>query len=132
MNFGFFGNLEVISHKAVQTYIANIDDCMSSLNYMGHEKLTGSEPWGEDLFAQRCMDLHGVDKVSDFTLTTDAACEAFRPEGEKKNKKWKTKKPCHEARILHSLKSFQHRRSLSRTVQSALSRSFVRAQIFHF
>jgi hypothetical protein len=88
VNFGFFGNLEVISHKAVQTYIANIDDCMSSLNYMGHEKLTGSEPWGEDLFAQRCMDLHGVDKVSDFTLTTDAACEAFRPEGEKKNKKW--------------------------------------------
>merc|ERR1712047_24671 len=52
------------------------------------QKETGSEPWGEDLFLQRCMDLHGVDKVSDFTLTTDGMCEAFRPEGEKKNKKW--------------------------------------------
>ena len=88
VNYGFFGNLEVISRKAAQTYIANLDDCVASLNYMGHEKETGSEPWGEDLFLQRCMDLHGVDKVSDFTLTTDGMCEAFRPEGEKKNKKW--------------------------------------------
>merc|ERR1712004_915574 len=60
----------------------------TSLNYLGKEKDYGNEPWGEDLFAQRCMDLHGVDKVSVFDLTTDGMCEAFRPEGQKKNKKW--------------------------------------------
>jgi len=88
VNFGFFGNLEVISRKAVATYLASIDDCKTSLNYLGKEKDYGNEPWGEDLFAQRCMDLHGVDKVSVFDLTTDGMCEAFRPEGQKKNKKW--------------------------------------------
>merc|ERR1712141_215676 len=67
----------------------NIDDCKMSLNYKGSEKLTGNEPWGEDLFAQRCMDLHGVDKVSAFDINTDASCAAWRPEGEKKNKKWR-------------------------------------------
>merc|ERR1712141_849380 len=88
VNFGFFGNLEVISRKAVATYLASIDDCRTSLNYLGKEKDYGNEAWGEDLFAQRCMDLHGVDKVSVFDLTTDGMCEAFRPEGQKKNKKW--------------------------------------------
>jgi len=88
VNFGFFGNLEVISRKGVATYLSSIDDCKTSLNYLGKEKETGNEPWGEDLFAQRCMDLHGVDKVSAFDLTTDGMCEAFRPEGQKKNKKW--------------------------------------------
>merc|ERR1711953_506618 len=64
VNFGFFGNLEVISRKAVATYLSSIDDCRTSLNYLGKEKDTGNEPWGEDLFAQRCT------------------------EGQKKNKKW--------------------------------------------
>merc|ERR1712151_972711 len=41
-----------------------LDDCKSSLNYMSSDdKDTGNQPWGEDLFQQRCMDLHGVDKV---------------------------------------------------------------------
>merc|ERR1712154_518844 len=71
------------------TYIANIDDCKKSLNYMGSEKDYGMEPWGEDLFAQHCMDLHGVDRVSAWDITTDGMCQAYRPEGEKKNKKWK-------------------------------------------
>ena len=105
VNFGFFGNLEVMSRKAAQTYIANIDDCMNSLNYLGREKLTGNEPWGEDLFAQRCMDLHGVDKVSDYTLTTDGACEAFRPQGEKKNKKWKPDCAVTQTPAMHPFKS---------------------------
>jgi len=89
VNYGFFGSLEVMSHKAVAAYLANIDDCKTSLNYMGHEKVTGSEPWGEDLFLQRCMDMHGVDKVVGWGITTDGMCEAWRPDGEKKNKKWK-------------------------------------------
>jgi len=86
--FGFYGSLEVISRKAVATYLSGIDDCRTSLNYMGKEKLTDNEAWGEDLFAQRCMDLHGVDKVSMWDLTTDGLCISMRPEGQKKNKKW--------------------------------------------
>merc|ERR1712217_723572 len=66
VSYGFFGSLEVLSHTAASTYMANLDDCKTSLNYLGREKLYGNEPWGEDLFAQRCMDLHGVDKVSAF------------------------------------------------------------------
>jgi len=88
VNFGFFGSLEVLSHNAAATYMANLDDCMTALNYKGSEKVTGNEPWGEDLFAQRCMDLHGVDKVAAYDINTDASCAAWRPEGEKKNKKW--------------------------------------------
>jgi len=88
VNFGFFGSLEVFSHNAASTYMANIDDCRSSLNYKGSDKLTGNEPWGEDLFAQRCMDLHGVDKVAAFDINTDASCAAWRPQGQKKNTKW--------------------------------------------
>merc|ERR1711997_141106 len=66
-----------------------LENCKMSLNYKGSEKLTGNEPWGEDLFAQRCMDLHHVDKVSAFDINTDASCAAWRPEGEKKNRKWR-------------------------------------------
>jgi len=89
VKFGFFGNLEVFSRKAAATYIENLDDCTTSLNYMGSEEDYGKEPWGEDLFAQRCMDLHGVQRVSAWDITTDGMCQAYRPEGEKKNKKWK-------------------------------------------
>ena len=45
-------------------------------------------PMGEDLFAQTYLDLHGVRKAEAFYYTTDGACPADRPEGEKKNKKW--------------------------------------------
>merc|ERR1712151_1267540 len=33
-------------------YLDNLDDCKSSLNWKGHEKLYGNQAWGEDLFAQ--------------------------------------------------------------------------------
>jgi hypothetical protein len=89
VNFGFFGNLEVVSKKAFATFLANIDDCKSTLNYLGKEKDFGNEQWGEDLFMQRCMDLHGVDRVSAWDITVDGMCQAYRPEHEKKNKKWK-------------------------------------------
>jgi len=89
VKWGFFGNTEVISRQGVATLIANIDNCKQTLNYMGREKDYGNEPWGEDLFAQRCMDLHQVDRVSAWDVTTDGMCEAYRPESEKKNKKWK-------------------------------------------
>merc|ERR1711874_807150 len=53
VNYGFFGSLAVVSHDAAATYMANLDDCKSALNYMGHEKVTGNQAWGEDLFQQR-------------------------------------------------------------------------------
>jgi len=40
------------------------------------------------LFAQRWMDAHGVKKAEAFYLTTDGACEADRPEGQKRNQKF--------------------------------------------
>merc|ERR1712113_101264 len=89
VNSGFFGNLEVYSQKAAEIYGANVGSCFETLPWKtgGPDWKYGA--WGEDLFAQRCMDKHGVDKVEDFTVTTDGACPADRPEGEKKNKKWK-------------------------------------------
>merc|ERR1712061_239944 len=51
VNYGFFGSLEVFSRNAASTYMANLDDCVETLNYKGSEKITGNEPWGEDLFA---------------------------------------------------------------------------------
>jgi len=89
VNWGFFGNLEVFSQKAAATYMAGLDDCTATLNYLGKEKDAGFEAWGEDLFAQRCMDKLGVDKVPVFDITTDGACRADRPEDQKTNKKWK-------------------------------------------
>jgi len=89
VNYGFFGNLEVVSHQGFSTFLANLDDCVSALNWKGREKDTDMEPWGEDLLMQRCMDLHGVDKVEAFDLTTDSMCKAFRPKGQKKNAKWR-------------------------------------------
>jgi len=88
VNYGFFGNLEVFSHHAIATYLGNLDNCKSVLNWKGSEKDTGYQPWGEDLFAQICMDLTHVDKVTAYDITTDGACEAYRPDDEKKNKKW--------------------------------------------
>jgi len=85
--YGFFGNLEVVSIVGWQTFMDNLDDCKNSLDWKGNNWKFG--PWGEDLFAQKCMDLHGVSKVWGFDTTTDGACEATRPESEKKNKKWK-------------------------------------------
>jgi len=90
VNFGFFGALEVFSRQAAATYMANIDDCKASLNYMGRDKNLNNEPWGEDVFAQRCMDLHGVDKVHGFDLITDGLCWADIPDSHKMDKtQWK-------------------------------------------
>merc|ERR1711963_75149 len=77
------------SNFAVSQNGIYLDNCKGALNYLGSEKVTGNEPWGEDLFAQRCMDLHGVNKINAFDINTDASCAAWRPEGQKKNRKWR-------------------------------------------
>merc|ERR1712083_416527 len=43
---------------------------------------------GEDLFAQQCLDSVGVPRVEQYDISTDGQCEADRPLGEKKNKKY--------------------------------------------
>jgi hypothetical protein len=105
VNYGFFGSLEVLSHNAASTYMASLDDCKMSLNYKGSEKITGNEPWGEDLFAQRCMDLHKVDKVNAFDINTDASCAAWRPEGQKKNRKWRPDCATSQTPAIHHFKT---------------------------
>jgi len=86
--YGFYGPIAVTSRDAAAKYMANLDDCKATFNYMGP---TGpnKQAWGEDLFQQRCMDLHGVDKVAAYDLSVDSRCGASRPEGQKKNAKWK-------------------------------------------
>ena len=58
------------------------------MNWKG-SKIAQKYGWyGEDLFAQKCMDRHGVKKIWDFGLVTDGTCKASRPDGQKENLKW--------------------------------------------
>jgi len=88
VEYGYFGNLEVFSKTAFGTLLANMDSCYDELPWKVGIKDGKYGPMGEDLFAQKCMDLHGVKKVEDFELTMDGACPADRPKDEKKNKKF--------------------------------------------
>jgi hypothetical protein len=91
VEYGYFGNLEIFSVQAFDTLIAQMDVCYTSSDINWKVGVHGGKygPMGEDLFAQTCLDLHGVRKAEAFDYTTDGACPADRPEGEKKNKKWK-------------------------------------------
>merc|ERR1712217_92199 len=88
VDYGYFGNLEVFSKNAFGTLIKNLETCYTTLPWKVGIKHGKYGPMGEDLFAQKCMDKMGVAKKEAFYLTTDGACEADRPEGEKKNKKF--------------------------------------------
>ena len=57
----------------------NIDSCSESIKWASmHATKWG--PISEDLFAQKCMDSNGVDKIQNFDLTVDGVC----PESKKK------------------------------------------------
>lgn len=89
VQYGFFGNLEVLSKEATTVLTKYLEDChdvFAPCAYEGCDWKWG--PWGEDVYVQRCLDRHYVDKVEAFDMTLDGACESDRPEGEKKNKKW--------------------------------------------
>jgi hypothetical protein len=77
--YGFFGNLEVVSHDGFDAFLNNLEHCKSTLDWKGLSPKWKFGPWGEDLFMQKCMDIHGVAKVSNFSLTKDALCPADRP-----------------------------------------------------
>jgi len=89
VQYGFFGNLEVISRAGTKVLTQYLEDCHAVFAPCANDGCDwkwGS--WGEDVFAQRCMDHHYVDKVEAFDMTTDGACASDRPEDERKNKKW--------------------------------------------
>jgi len=88
VDWGYFGNLEVFSKQAFITMVDNLDRCYDELDWKVGVKGGKFGPMGEDLFAQKCMDLLGVGRQENFALTTDGACEADRPVGQEKNKKY--------------------------------------------
>jgi hypothetical protein len=88
VDYGYFGNLEVYSHQAFATLLPNIDACKKEIKWKVGIKNGKYGPMGEDLFAQICMDKHGVQRLAAFHITTDGACPADRSPGSKKNKKW--------------------------------------------
>merc|ERR1719411_1684042 len=89
--WGFFGNLEVVSQDGFSTFLSNLENCKSSLDWKGEDPKWKYGPWGEDLFMQKCLDKIGVPKVSNFTISQDGACPADRPKElqKVKNLKWK-------------------------------------------
>jgi len=89
VQYGLFGNLEVISHEATNVLTKYLEDCHAVYAPCADDGCDWKwGPWGEDVFVQRCMDRHYVDKMEAFDMTLDGACQADRPEGQKKNKKW--------------------------------------------
>jgi len=108
--YGFFGPLEIFSRQAAATLMVNLDDCKAALNYMsGSDKNVQSEPWGEDVFVQRCMDLHGVDKVPDFTVYFDTYCLAKVPKSQKKNfRTWRPDCATTNTAVIHPFLTPKH------------------------
>jgi len=88
VDWGYFGNLEVFSKQAFQTLIDNVDTCYDEIDWKIGVHGGKYGPMGEDLFAQKCMDSMKVSRQENFMLTTDGACEADRPEGQKKDRKF--------------------------------------------
>ena len=89
VQYGFFGNLEVISKTGAKVLTKYLDECHAVFAPYAN---TGCDwkwgQWGEDVFVQRCTDHNYADKIEAFDVTTDGACEADRPWSAKKNKKW--------------------------------------------
>jgi len=89
VHYGFFGNLEVMSRTGVKVLTEYLEDCHEVFGPCANDGCDWKYgAWGEDVFAQRCMDRHYVDKVEAFDITTDGACKADRPADQKNNKKW--------------------------------------------
>jgi len=89
VDFGFFGSLEVMSRTAAKILFENVEKCYGGELPWKTDQIATKYGWyGEDLFAQRCMDLHGVKKIWQFDLVTDGTCSMGRPWGKEKEKKW--------------------------------------------
>jgi len=91
VDYGFFGNLELFSKTAFTTLLDHIDDCkadVDTINWKVGIKNGKYGPMGEDLFAQTCMDKHGVRRANFMSMTQDGACEAKRDADHVKDKKF--------------------------------------------
>jgi len=89
VQYGFFGHLEIMTNTAVRVLTQYLENCHEDFGPCANDGCDWKlGAWGEDVFAQRCMDHHYVDKVEAFDVATDGACKADRPEGEKTNSKW--------------------------------------------
>jgi len=109
VQYGFFGSVEVISHQAFSTLVNSLGECSSSIKWSSMHA-TAWGPIGEDLFAQKCMDLKGVSKVQKFDLTTDGVCPAVKKALGKDPKSSKAMKPeCDKVTspVMHPFKTTQ-------------------------
>merc|ERR1711870_99809 len=59
---GFFGNLELVSTKAFQTFLDKLEDCKLNLCWDGKPDCENWQygPWGEDKFMQECLDRQSI------------------------------------------------------------------------
>jgi hypothetical protein len=67
---GFYGAMEVFSRVAAKKYVENIQRCQEEFQ-------SEVSSWGEDLFAQKCMDLENVECWDDgngWVLVCDKLC----------------------------------------------------------
>merc|ERR1712194_110331 len=76
------------------------DECKANLKYGGGGDWQYG-PWGEDLFQQRCLDRHGVDKLPGYGLTNTGTCPNNRPKTDKKNSKYIPSCYDFKAAVLH-------------------------------
>jgi hypothetical protein len=86
VSFGFFGSVEVFSKSAVDSYLSAMDACKA-------DPKINNLTYGEDLFAQKCMNTVGVANVEDFYLVTDGVCDAIAVAAAAKLKKKVVHKP---------------------------------------
>jgi hypothetical protein len=70
VQFGFFGNLEVISKAGFSALLGGLEECKA-------DPKVNNVTFGEDLLMQLCMAKMGVDNVEDFYITTDDACDVI-------------------------------------------------------
>jgi len=101
VRWGFHGSLMVLDKKAAVTLAQHAEGCLDELPW---DKAEHSHfiYTGEDKFMQRCMDLHGVDRIpSTFELGmgrglhTTITCPAHMPKLSAKDKK-KWHPPCNK------------------------------------
>jgi len=88
VDYGFFGNLEVLSSFAFGVLVDNVDKCNVDIPWKIGVKNGKFGPMGEDLFIEKCLEKQGVSRVEAFDISIDGACPADRPGNMRKDKKW--------------------------------------------
>jgi len=89
VDYGFFGSMEVMSKTAAKILFENAEKCYNGVLPWKTDLIAQKYGWyGEDLFAQKCMDFYGVSKIWQFDLMTDGTCPMSRPWTKEGEKKW--------------------------------------------